>query len=569
MALLFNLMLAVGAGFLGAVLAARFRQSVVVGYIAAGIAIGPFTPGLVGDVETVQALADIGIVFLLFAVGAQFSIDDLLRLGRVAVLGASVQVLALIGLGYLVGLALGWQPMEALFLGAVVSNSSSTVISKVLGERGQTDSPHGSLALAWSAVQDTTTVVLVVILSALAGGGAQWPGELAVSVGKAGLFLILLIPLGLRVFPAFFERVAALRNREVFILAVSAVALGTAYAASWFGISVALGAFIAGVVVSKSDLSHHIIGEITPQRDIFAALFFVSVGMLVQPAAVAANPLAMLAMLALIIPVKGALSAIIGLLAGNATRTAVLAGASLAQSAEFSFILATVGANLGVLRPDIFAVLLAGTVFSVVLAPYVYDSSLPLAPRLEGASLLRRWRGEQGETARVEPGLRGHAVLVGYGRVGRIVASVLDRRTLPLVVVDEDFDAVKDARRRGFLTLFGNAANPSILEQAGIGRSRVLILAVPDPVVSRLVVDFARLANPRIDIVARTHSSAERRALQRSGVNEAVLGELELALELSRHTLHRFGVQSAETAALLQNLRLHADIEEGEPFPEQ
>lgn len=379
--LLVNLILALAAGLLGAMVAVRLRQSVMLGYIAAGIAIGPFTPGLVGDLATVQALAQIGIIFLLFAIGVQFSLRDLFRVGKVALAGAVGQVLAVIGLGYLLGLALGWPPLSALFLGAVASNSSSTVLGKVLGERGEVDSLPGRVALAWSSLQDLGTVLLIVVLSALASEVGWQPLDLAWALGKAGLFLLLLIPLGLRVFPALFDKVAELRNREVFLITVTAVALGTAYVASLFGISLALGAFIAGIAVSESDLSYHIVGEIAPLRDIFAGLFFVSIGMLVDPAAIAANVVPVVLALFLIIVVKGALSALITLAGRYSLRTALLTGAILAQSAEFSFLLARLGSDLGVLSASAFAIVLAATAISVVTAPYCYDAAQALGRR--------------------------------------------------------------------------------------------------------------------------------------------------------------------------------------------
>ncbi len=281
--LLVTLVFALGTALIGVVLATRLRQSVVLGYILAGIAIGPFTPGFVGDLATVQALADLGIIFLMFAIGVQLSLRDLLRLGLIATLGGLLQVVLTIGLGYLAGVALGWRPLEALFFGAVISNSSSTVLSKTLGEQGEIESEHGQIGFAWSSVQDLGTIVLVVLLSALAGGGDTLLADLGWAVGRAVLFLALVASLGSWALPWIFDRVAALRNREIFILVTAAVALGMAYASSFFGLSLALGAFVAGVVVGESDLSHQILGEIMPLRDLFAALFFVSVGMLVNP----------------------------------------------------------------------------------------------------------------------------------------------------------------------------------------------------------------------------------------------------------------------------------------------
>ena len=313
------------------------------GYILAGIAIGPYTPGFVAAELTVTALADIGIILLMFAIGVELSLAELLRSGKVAILGTIVQMLAIIGIGCGVGLLLGWRPLESLFFGAVISISSSTVLVKIIGDPGEIDSPHGRLTLAWSTVQDLATVILIVVLSAMATDSENLVRDVAWEVTKASLFLLLLIPLGLRVLPWIFDWIAELRSREVFVLSVGVAALGLAYGATFFGLSLALGAFVAGIVVGESDLSHQILGDIMPLRDIFAGLFFVSVGMLVDPGFVARHlPLLALTVL-LIMVVKGSVSALIALVMKTPARTAILTGALLAVSAEFSFLLARVG----------------------------------------------------------------------------------------------------------------------------------------------------------------------------------------------------------------------------------
>jgi CPA2 family monovalent cation:H+ antiporter-2 len=560
--LIADLAVALLVALLGALIAVRLGQSVIVGYILAGIAIGPFTPGFVGDTATVEALAEIGIILLLFSIGVQFSLRELLDAGKVATLGSTIQVLLTIAIGYLVGIGVGWQPLEALFFGAVISNSSSTILSKVLGERGELDSPQGKLSLAWSSLQDLGTVVLIVVLSALAGSGDSLLSDLVWEVSKAGLFLILLIPIGLRLLPWFFERVASLRNREVFVLAVGGVALGLAYSASFFGLSLALGAFVAGVVVGESDLSHQILGDVLPLRDIFAGLFFVSVGMLVDPRFVISHVPLLLVVLALIVPVKGALCAALATLFGTPTRTAILVGAALAQSAEFSFLLARVGNDLGVVSPTVFSLMLSGAAASIVLAPAVYGAAHPLARRLD-----HRWPGAQPEGAPADqhPGadLRDHAVICGYGRVGQVVGSAL-RSRVPYVVIEEDPRIVWRLREQGIRVIHGNAALPAVLARADLTRARVLVVAIPDPVDARQIVDQALAAAPGLDIVVRTHSEAERQFLQSRGVAEVVLGEWELALEMTRHTLHvsGFDVDSRETEAIIQTLRRR-----GEPEP--
>ena len=555
-----NLVIAITAALAGAVVAARLRQSIILGYILAGIVISPLTPGVEGDLATVEQLANIGIVLLLFAIGVQFSLSDLLNAGRVAVLGAGVQVVIMIAIGAAVGLAIGWDPMEALFFGAVLSNSSSTVLSKVLGERGEMDTPQGGLALAWSTVQDLSTIILIVVLSALATDSDNLAGDLLIEVGKAGLFLALLVPIGLRVLPWLFERVAELRNREIFVLTVGAVALGLAWTATLFGLSLALGAFVVGVVVSESDLSHQILGEVLPLRDIFAGLFFVSVGMLVDPGFILANLPLLALTTVLIVLVKGPLSAGIAWLMGTPTRTAVLAGAALAQCAEFSFLLARVGRDVGALTPNGYSLMLAGSAVSIMLLPTTYRLALPLADRLQARRPAYRPDGASGTPEpEVDPHLRGHAVVCGYGRVGTVIGHVL-RRRFTVVAIEEDVRVVRALRARDLPVVRGNAAMPAVLRQARLDRARELVVAVPDPLVTRQVVDLARAMNPRLRIIARTHSEAERQWLLARGVDSVILGEWELALEMTVHALRGFGVGSIEAEAVVQRLRGQSDL---------
>jgi K+:H+ antiporter len=549
--LMVSLVFATAAAVLGVLLAIKLRQSPVLGYILAGLAIGPFTPGLVGDVGVVQALADVGVVFLMFAIGVEISLKELIARGRVAALGGLAQVAIVTGLCFLAGLALGWGQFEALFLGAAVAISSTTALTKVLGERGEMGSLHGQIALAWSAVQDFATVILVVVLSAAAGGGDVLP-NLLVTLGKAVGFLAVLSLVGYLALPMLFERIAALQSRELFIFAVVATALGAAYASSLFGLSLALGAFVAGVVVGESDLSLQILGELMPLRDVFAGLFFVSVGMFINPALLVANPIALVVALLLIMPVKALVTAVLTRVFGYSARTSVLTGASLAQSAEFSFLLASLGAGLGVVGQSAFGIILAASAISVILTPGLYVGSLPLAALADRRFPLPD--AESLEAAKAEA-VRGHAVVCGYGRVGRVIVDVLRRRRFPVVVVEEDIRKARELRARGVGCVVGNAGNPVVLERLGLERARVLVVAIPDALTARQIVSSARQTNPRLDVVARSHSREERRFLRQREVTEVVLAESELALEMTRHTLHRFGVSLVETQATIQRLR--------------
>lgn len=516
----------------------------------AGIVIGPFTPGFVGDAEIVGALAEIGVIFLMFAIGAQISLPDLARVGRLATAGGVIQVLAVIGLGYGFGLAIGLTSIEALFLGAVASNSSSTVLGKILGERGEMETDHGHTALAWSTVQDLGTIILIVVLTSLATASDAVGVELAIAMAKAVGFLFLTLVVGNRVVPAIFEFLAAFRSREVFVLGVVALALGTAFAASLFGISLALGAFLAGLVIAESDLSNQVVGEALPFRDLFAGLFFVSVGMLVDPVFVIQNLPAVALILLLIVVVKGTVVALLARVFGRPWPSAVLIGAVLAQSAEFSFLMARVGVDIGAVGSEAFSLMLGAAAASVVLAAPVVSLGHRLAKRPE-----RDVEPEVIAPAGSAGDRRRRAVICGYGRAGRVVAAALERRGFRYTIIEIDRRIVEDLRTRDIPTIRGSAANRIVLERADLGQAVVLIIAVPDPITVRFVVEEARRLNPRLPIVARTHRSGEQTTLRRLGATETVVAETELGLEMTRFALRQFGVSQAEAQAIVGGLR--------------
>lgn len=553
--LLVTLVLALAAASIGALAAGLLRQSLVLGYIAAGMSMGPHTPGIVLDIAAVEELADIGIILLMFAIGVQLSLNDLFRVGKVALIGGNVQVIITIGAGFGVGTLLGWDWVESLFFGAVISNSSSTVLSKVLLERGEIESLHSRIGLAWSTVQDFGTVVLVVLLSSLAGednGGLHI--EVLEAVGLAVLFLVLVVPIGLYVLPEFFDRVAALGNQEVFVLSAAGIALGIALLASVFGVSVALGAFVGGILVGRSDLSHEVFNSLRPLRDLFAGMFFVSVGMLIDPKLIIENLGLVALTVALIIGFKGALSTGITAAFGYRAKTAVMTGAVLGQSAEFSFLMARTGSELGALSNTVFGVLLAGAAVSIVLAPATLAASRPIGRWLEPL-LPPPPLSQLGDDDITSVPRGGHAILCGYGRVGRVIAESMRQQAIDFMVIEQDGNSVRELRDEGIAALQGSASNETLLERAGVQVARVLIVAVPDPLAAREILSIGRRLRPDIDVVVRTHSMEERLELERRGANEAVVGEMELALEMSRHTLRRFGMNMVDAERLLQKLR--------------
>jgi monovalent cation:H+ antiporter-2, CPA2 family len=554
--LLVNLALVLVAATIGGAIAVRLGQSAIVGYIVAGVLIGPYTPGPAGEVETVGALADIGVIFLLFAIGLQLSLREMIGVGRVAIVGGSLQIVALIAIGYALAVGLGFSPLEGLFFGAFVSNSSSTVLAKVLSERGEADAEHGHVGFAWSTVQDLSTVVLVVLLTTLSVPGAEPAQDLALAVGKAVLFMAIVLPLGLRVLPAVFERVALLRSREIFVMAAVGIALTTAWASEQFGLSLALGAFLAGLLIGESEVSHQIVGELAPLRDVFAGLFFVSVGMLVNPGfVIGAWPLVLVAV-AVVVVVKGVLSGAIAYLFRLPLRTAALVGVALAQSAEFSFVLARLGVGLGVVGQPMFGLMLSAAGASIVLAPWLHR----YAPRAIRHVEVRYGKRDAPPPADAlgTPDPAAPVLICGYGRVGRLIGDALERRGFAYSVVEIDPRICRRLRQRGVPVVQGAAENPHNLRRAGLDRARVLVVALPDPIALRLVVHQARRENARLAIVARARSAADREFLVRAGVGEIVSAETELAIEMARYTLARMGVSAAETQAIVAGLRRRA-----------
>ncbi len=552
---LLTLAAAFAAAFVGGAIALRLKQSPIVGYLVAGLIIGPFTPGFNADTGTTQRVADIGVILLLFGIGVHFSLGELVRLKVVAGVGGITQIALTIGVAMLVGVALGWSPLASFFLGSTVAISSSAVLAKLLEERGEEGSAHGTVALGWMVMQDLATVVLVVLLTGLSSDNGNLGASIATATGKAVLFVGILLALGVKVLPWWLDRVASLNSRELFLTAIAGLSLGTAYLAEEVGISLALGAFLAGLVLSESDLSHHILGEIGPIRDIFAVLFFVSVGMLVDPGVIVRSLPIFFAILGLIVLVKGLISGGLITVLGYPAGTALLAGAGIAQAGEFSFLLARLGRDTDVLSAERFTLILGACVASIVLAPPLFGIAERMTSRLEG-----RWiqRPEFSPEPDASPLYRDHIVVCGHGRVGGTVARVLRGWGISVVVIEENRVTVKELREQNRPVVFGNAANTFVLGAAGIRRAQGVVVALPDALDARRVLAEVRGTRPDIDIVIRAHSEAEQVYLMEHGATEVVVAEEELALEMVHHTLHRFGADDVAIDAMLFAVRHRA-----------
>jgi CPA2 family monovalent cation:H+ antiporter-2 len=565
--LITTIALGLSVAFVAGFVARRLHLPPIVGYLLAGVALGPFTPGLFADQEVATELAEIGVILLMFGVGIHFSFRDLLAVRGIAIPGAIVQstVATLLGIG--LAALIGWGVAAGVVLGLSLSVASTVVLLRALIQRNALDTVHGRAAVGWLIVEDIFTVLVLVLLPSFAlvvqGSGTDGPGvvlALGEALLKAAVLGVLMVVVGARVVPWLLLQVAREGSQEMFTLAVLAAALGIAFASyAVFGVSLALGAFLAGAVVGESDVSHKAAADALPLRDAFSVLFFVSVGMLLDPAYLVANPIVVLAVVALVVIGKSVAAVGIVALLGYPVRTGLTVGAGLAQVGEFSFILATAGAGLGLLPHEAYQLVVAGALISITLNPLMFalvdplDAWLKRHPALRGR--LDHGGGRLAVPADSHEPLSGHAVICGWGRVGRTVARALEARSFRFVVVEEDRRTVEALRKRGIHALYGDIADAQLLHHAAIERARVLVFAAYDPPAAEFAVEHSRRVNPRIEIVARVETPEEARRLLDRGASQTVEGERELAVQMARYTLRRFGVTSREVDVITQGLR--------------
>jgi CPA2 family monovalent cation:H+ antiporter-2 len=561
-------LLAVGFGLalLFGLLASNLKISPIVGYLIAGIAVGPFTPGFVGDSGLASQLAEIGVILLMFGVGLHFSIKDLMSVRYIALPGAVAQIVTATAIGAGMAHLLGWSVGVGLVFGLSLSVASTVVLLRALEERNAVQSSEGRIAVGWLIVEDLAMVLALVMLPALAdslGGNSGTPVSasetwlaLAFTLAKVTGFVVLALVVGTRVVPWLLMRVTRTGSRELFTLCVLAIALGIAYgSAALFGVSFALGAFFAGVILSESELAHQAGNDSLPLKDAFAVLFFVSVGMLFDPTVLIREPLAVLSVLAIIMIGKSLAAFIIVLAFRHPVRTALTVSASLAQIGEFSFILASLGATLGLLPPDGRDLILAGAILSIALNPLTFACIEPLSRWLEShpkllALLERRGADQHRVPVSSAASLRQHAIVVGYGRVGGAIGSVLKAQGLPFAVIERDHLMLGTAQSQGVPTLVGDASAPGVLTAAGIAHARLLVVATPDSFLARRIVELGRELNPSVDVVVRTHSESEFKPLEALGAGRVVMGERELARGMLEYALRSLGVPRERAQAL-------------------
>ncbi len=552
---------ALGLAMVMGLIVSRLRIPPLVGYLLAGIAIGPATPGFVADVHLTGQLAEIGVMLLMFGVGLHFSMDDLLKVRRIAIPGAIVQIAAATGLGILTAHLWGWNLGAGLVFGLALSVASTVVLLRALESRGVLDSVNGRIAVGWLVVEDLVMVLVLVLLPPIGGmlggntgvtaiaehGETLWM-TLAITFGKVAAFIGLMLVIGRRLFPRLLWLVARTGSRELFTLCVVAAAVGVAYgAAKLFDVSFALGAFFAGMMMRESEFSHRAADESLPLRDAFAVLFFVSVGMLFDPRVLVDEPVKVIVVVAIIM--LGKTLAAIGLVLAfrYPLNTALTVGASLAQIGEFSFILAGLGVTLGLLPTEGQSLILAGALISIAFNSLLFTAIEPAQAWIRTRSALaRRLELRDDPLAELPMSvdqslLTGQIVLVGYGRVGRRIAQALDDRGIPYVVAEQNRELVEKLRARGIPAVSGDASEAAVLIQAHVARASMLVIATDDTVGVRKMVRIARTLNPPIEVVLHTHNDDEAEMLRKETIGEVFMGEHELALGMSRHVLSRFG----------------------------
>ena len=553
------ILLAVGFGMalIFGYIAARLRLPPLIGYLIAGIIISPNTPGIVGDIHLANQLAELGVMFLMFGVGMHFSLNDLLQVRRIALPGAILQIAVATLLGIGVSMYWGWSFGSALIFGLSLSCASTVVLLKALGDRGLLDSVNGKIAVGWLLVEDLVMVLALVLLPATAVlmGGHALPGTdtsqsiwltIGITLLKVTGFIAFMLIIGKRLVPMIMQFVARLGSRELFTLTVVAAAVSIAYGSyAVFGVSMALGAFFAGMVVKESDFSHRAEEETLPLREIFSILFFVSVGMLFDPSILIEEPLRILAVIAIIMVGKTLAAIALVLFFRYPINTALTVGASLAQIGEFSFILATLGLSLGLLTPDAQNLILAGALFSITLNSFVFSAIEPVQRWIRERSHLARLLERSADPLAMLPDevdqayLRDQVVIIGYGGVGRRISENLIQQNINVVIAEENREIVEKLRSQGIAAVSGEATEPNVLIQAHIQHARLLVISPMDILDIHRIVDISKQLNPEIQVLICAESKEEAAVIRQENLGEVFYAKEEMAKNMSHHILNQ------------------------------
>lgn len=553
------------AALVGGMIAHRLRQPVVLGYLVVGMAVGPHSLGLVTDLEMVEAAATIGVALLMFTLGLEISISQFRQVGRVGLWGGIAQIVLTFALGLLVGVTLfSWSlPQSALF-GLVISLSSTAVCFKLLMERGELNSVHGRIMIAILIIQDISVVAMTIVVPLMGGEVQNLALTLAISTGKAVLFIGIAIVSGLWILPWLMGRIGGMRTRELFLLTVLVLCLGAALGTQIFGLSMVFGAFLIGLVLRETRFSHQALAEITPLRDIFAAFFFISLGMLLSPTFVLDNWSLVAIMVATIISIKFLVVFGIVRFFGYSGRIALLTGAGLLQIGEFGFILAQAGANTGLVSDQFYSLILASAIITMLLTPLSINLVSWLYPRLISAPAGRRLASKGMPTSPpAEPAkVTNRVVVAGYGRIGQNIAQGLQDAKITHIIIDIDPERIAEARSSGKPRIYGDASNTHVLSKADLGKARTLVVTFPDPMAVVATVKAALEINPKLNIIARVHRAREAEMLKKIGVVELINPEYEASLEFLRRTLFASGLKKADIKQTLPIIQQDQEVVE-------
>ncbi|UCH33297.1 MAG: cation:proton antiporter [Armatimonadota bacterium] len=529
-------------GLASALISRRLGLPVVAGYLVAGVVAGPGGLNLVRDLDAVMGMAELGVALLLFTLGVDLSVRSLTRLKSASLVAGPLQLALSVGLGYALGRAWGWDTDSSLILGFALALSSTMVVVKLLGERGELHTNQGRLMIAVLLVQDLAAVLMVGALPVLTGTRAFGADAMAVLLGKGLAFLIAVYVLARLVIPRLFSVVARGYTKEVFVVTAAALCFGGAWGSQLLGFSLALGAFIAGLMISESDYSHEVLADVTPLRDLFAIIFFVSLGLLFEPGAVLRHPGWAISVLAAVVVGKALIVFVAALAAGFHMRSASAAGLGLSQIGEFSFVVATLAYRSGLLTREQLSLVEAVALITLLASPALLAAGDALYQRLRSRRAVEHvpLEAAQDDAAYACGGERP-VLICGYGRVGRHVGEMLLQDGAPFAVVDFDQVIVAELRQRGISALYGDAASARVLEAAGAKESCLAVLALPDAMTTRLAIRSLKRISPGLPILARVHPTEEIDAMYREGAEEVVQAEFEASLEMLRHTLLRLG----------------------------
>lgn len=527
-----DIVIIVVAALIGALIAQKLKQPLILGYIFAGIVIGPFSGGIVSELHEVELLSEIGVALLLFALGLEFSFKELKPVRNIALIGTPIQIILTIGYGYLIGRLMGWNNLSSLWIGALTSLSSTMVILKTLMNQGWMGTLSSRVMIGMLIVQDLAVVPLMIILPQLSNP-ATGLTMLGLAALKSAIFLFSMIYLGTKMLPRLLSFIAKWNSRELFILAITAIGLGIGYITHLFGLSFAFGAFVAGMVLSESDYGHQALSDIIPLRDIFGLLFFTTVGMLLDPVFFINHWIKVFVMVILISIGKGVIFAMLAILFGYVNVVPLAVGLGLFQIGEFSFVLARVGLESKAIGSDLYSLILSTAVISMIATPFISNLTAPLY-----ALKKKYFKHEPLQTINLpKNNLCNHVIIAGGGRIGQYVAQMLKSLDVCFVIIELNYQRVEQCKIAGYPVIFGDSSQSIVLESINIKESKLFLITMPSIIVSQSVVHQVRLLNPDINIIARASGLDQMRTLYDLGVNMVVFSEFESGLEIARQAL--------------------------------